>query len=62
MANRLERLRQTCHPSNVDRVDAELAAARQSLGPTMFDLLVEIIREHGEGGSEAEDGVELVLA
>jgi hypothetical protein len=62
MANRLERLRQTCHPSNVDRVDSELAAAHQSLGPTLFDLLVEIIREHGEGGSEAEDGVELVLA
>jgi hypothetical protein len=38
------------------------ALSRSRLGPTMFDLLVEIIRDHGEGGGEAEDGVELVLA
>jgi hypothetical protein len=62
MANRLERIRHTCHPSNLAQVDADLAAAQQGRGPTMFDLLVEIIRAHGEGGSEAEDGVELVLA
>jgi len=61
-ANRLEGIRQTCHPANVGRVDTELAEARRGLGPTLFDLLCEIIREHGEGGSEAEDGVELVLA
>ena len=30
-------------------------------GPTLFDLLVEIIREHGVGGEEAEDGVGLVV-
>ena len=62
MVNRLERIRQTCHLSNVAQVDSELVAARQGLGPTIFDLLVEIIRDHGEGGGEAEDGVELVLA
>jgi hypothetical protein len=62
MANRLERIRHTCHPSNLPSVETELAAARERVGPTLFDLVVEIIREHGEGGSEAEDGVELVLA
>jgi len=62
MVKRLERIRQTCHSSNVASVDYELSAARKGLGPTMFDLLVEIIRRHGEGGSEAEDGVDLVLA
>jgi len=62
MARRLELVRQTCDPSNIAGVDAQLAAARQGLGPTLFDLLVEIIREHCEGGSEAEDGIELVLA
>jgi RNAse (barnase) inhibitor barstar len=29
--------------------------------PSVFDQLVEIIRRHGPGGEEAEDGVRLVL-
>ncbi len=29
---------------------------------TVFDILVEIIRTHGPGGEEEEDGVELELA
>lgn len=62
MAKRLELIRQSCHPSNIAGVDAQLAAARQGIGPTLFDVLVEIIREHCEGGSEAEDGIKLVLA
>jgi len=28
---------------------------------TLFDVLVEIIRDHGEGGKQAIDGVELEL-
>jgi hypothetical protein len=35
--------------------------SRERLGPA-FDILIEIIRDHGSGGAEAEDGVELVLA
>jgi RNAse (barnase) inhibitor barstar len=35
--------------------------SRERLGPE-FDTLVEIIRDHGPGGDESEDGVELVLA
>lgn len=31
------------------------------LGARTFDSLVEIIRIHGEGGEEAQDGVELEL-
>ncbi len=38
-----------------------LAAARRGRGETLFDTLVEIIRAHGDGGGEADDGVELRL-
>jgi len=57
----LERIRQTCHPSNVPRIEAELAAARRREGPTLFDIIVEIIHTHGPGGAEAEDNVLLEL-
>jgi hypothetical protein len=45
------------HPSNVPerRRRLELAEARE--GETLFD----IVRVHGSGGSEEDDGVELVL-
>jgi hypothetical protein len=42
-------------------VSAELAAARAGRGPTVFDWLVKIVREHGPDGAEPEDGVQLVL-
>jgi len=35
--------------------------SRQTLGPTLFDKLVEFIRVHGPGGEEEEDGVLLEL-
>lgn len=50
-----------CHPSNKREVLAEIEAAERGVGPTVFDWLVEVIRDHGEGGSQAQDGVELVL-
>ena len=58
----LEGIRQTCHPSNVPGVEAALAAARRREGPTLFDMIAEIIRTHGPGGAEAEDSVLLELA
>jgi len=42
----LERRLLRCHPSNRAVVRTELAAARVSKGPTVFDWLVEIIRGH----------------
>jgi hypothetical protein len=51
-----------CHPSNVEYVRADLEAARRGEGQTLFDLLVEIIRTHGPGGDEEEDGIELELS
>lgn len=35
--------------------------SRSALGSTLFDEIVEIIRIHGVGGSEAEDGIVLEL-
>ena len=58
----LERKVECCHPDNAPAVRADLEAAREGLGSTLFDILVEIIQAHGIGGDEAEDCVELRLA
>jgi Barstar (barnase inhibitor) len=58
---RLEALTQTCHPSNLGAVRRRIDMARRKAGPTLFDEIVEIIRGHGPGGDEEEDGVVLEL-
>jgi hypothetical protein len=50
-----------CHPSNVASVQSGLTMAERNEGQTVFDWLVEIIKDHGTGGTEQEDGVVLVL-
>ncbi len=50
-----------CHPANRAYVSRDLEQARASQGSTVFEWLIEIIREHGPGGQEEEDGVELLL-
>lgn len=57
----LERKVTRCHPANVAAVQEDLAEARKGRGPTLFDIIVEIIRVHSPGGDEGEDGVELEL-
>jgi RNAse (barnase) inhibitor barstar len=52
----------TCHPQNVPNVQADLTAARRHEGETLFELIVDTIRRHGDGGSEAGDNVSLILA
>lgn len=56
-----ERVR-NCHPTNVPDMKARLESARRSEGETLFDMIVAIIRDHGPGGGESEDGVFLELA
>ncbi|MEV8610658.1 hypothetical protein AB0383_22455 [Amycolatopsis sp. NPDC051373] len=34
-----------------------IAAAQRDEGPTLFDKIVDIIRIHGPGGRESEDGI-----
>jgi hypothetical protein len=58
---RLEQLLLTCHPSNRLAIEAWISSARRGEGPTLFDEIVEIIRDHGPGGSESEGGVVLEL-
>ena len=60
-ARRLEGLLATCHPSNRSKIEARIGSARRSEGPTLFDEIVDIIRTHGPGGDEFEDGVLLEL-
>lgn len=57
----LERRVEQCHPDNVPAFRSDLEAARAGQGPTLFDILVEIIRAHGTGGDEAEYAIELRL-
>jgi hypothetical protein len=58
----MERLFLTCHPSNRPGIEDRIRRARRGQGPTLFDEIVEIIREHGPGGNESEDGIVLELA
>jgi RNAse (barnase) inhibitor barstar len=51
----------TCHPANREHVQAELDEARRGTGPTLFDRIVDIIRDHGPDGSETDDAVVLKL-
>jgi RNAse (barnase) inhibitor barstar len=57
----IERGLARCHPSARAEGERRLGQARQGIGPTVFDWLVEIIAIHGPGGAEAEDKVLLVL-
>jgi RNAse (barnase) inhibitor barstar len=58
----IERKLGRCHPENREDVRIDLLLAQQRKGQTLFEILTDIIREHGPGGSESGDGVELVLA
>ncbi|MEH0825904.1 hypothetical protein [Micromonospora sp. CPCC 205714] len=51
----------TCQPSHRASVEARIRNAEHGQGPTLFDMIVEIIRDHGPGGEESEDDVRLEL-
>ncbi len=57
----LEKRLARCHPTNREAVAGKLATARSGSGPTVFDWLDEIIRDHGPGGQQADDHVLLSL-
>jgi len=57
----LEVLLRTCHPAQRSIIQARISRARRGEGPTLFDEIIGIIRIHGPGGRESEDGVRLEL-
>jgi len=57
----LEKRLERCHPTNRNSVRAELSQAQQGEGATVFEWLVDIIRDHDAGGDQSEDNVRLVL-
>lgn len=57
----LERKLETSHPGNRESLRQQIMFARNGLGPTLFDRLVEIIRDHGPEGEQARSNVRLVL-
>ena len=50
-----------CPPDHYKSVSMKISDARKSIGPTVFDWLIEIIEDHGEGGTQACDKVRLLL-
>jgi len=60
-ARQLQRTLATCDSHNVASVRRDLAQALSNTGCTVYDWLLDIIHEHGPGGAEAEDAVELRL-
>jgi Barstar (barnase inhibitor) len=58
---RLEVLLLTCHPSQRSKIEGRIRRARRGQGPTLFDEIVQIIREHGPGGRESQDSIVLEL-
>lgn len=57
----LQKRLEQCHPSNRDKVRAELTRAENGLGATVFDWLVEIIRRHDAAGDQSHDNIRLLL-
>ncbi len=57
----LEITKESAHPSNQSEVEKRIEAAKNKAGETYFDLIIEIIKDHGDQGSEAEDGIEVML-
>lgn len=57
LTKRLEK----CHPDNVLSIQKQINEAKQQIGPTVFDWLVRVIRDHCLGGNEEEDNAELIL-
>lgn len=58
----IERKLTTCHPTNVEHVRDDLVRACNGESETLLDVICGILRDHGPGGEESEDGIVLELA
>lgn len=50
-----------CHPTNRAHVSGDLKRAQAQQGPTVFEWLTEIIRDHSPGGRYPADRIDLLL-
>ena len=57
----LQLMAKHCHTANRTRMQERLELAKECIGDTVYDWLVDIIRVHCAGGRESDDGVELEL-
>lgn len=60
-ARQLRRMLATCDPHNRASVRRDIAQALSDKGSTVYDWLLDIIRDHGPGGTEPADGIALRL-
>jgi hypothetical protein len=60
-ARQFQRTLATCDSHNLASVRRDIAEDLSNKGITVCDWLLGVIREHGPGGTEAEDAVELRL-
>lgn len=58
----LQKKLETCHETNRPHVKDELVNAEGGTGPTLFDIIIEIIQDHSPNGPQTNDQVELILA
>lgn len=52
---------QRCHPTARKLITQDLELARRGEGKTVFDWLVDILKDHGPGGTEEQSHVQLEL-
>lgn len=57
----LEKRLERCHPTNREVVRADLLRAQHGEGPTVFDWVVDIMRDHDANGEQAHDQVRIIL-
>ena len=57
----LEKRLPLCDAVSAQFVKSDIANARDHVGPTVFDWVVEVIERHGPGGDEGWDNVRLEL-
>lgn len=48
----LQKILEKCHPSNRNRISEKIAACKNHQGPTLFDQIIEIIKDTDDSGHD----------
>lgn len=57
----MKEILKTCQPEHREQVQAQIELAESERGATIFDWLIEIIRDHGMIGSQSKSNINLIL-